>query len=68
VTEYRRIKIVPDAQGLPHVYVLGTDIELAYVHSARVDLQSGSVPVARLEILEPEVEIKPRVTGEEARS
>lgn len=65
--EKRKIRIVTDAMGFAHVYVVGTDIELSHVLGCRIELKSDSFPVAALEILEPEVEVKPMVAGAEVR-
>lgn len=59
MSERRKIKIVTDAVGIPHVYVIGTDIELDGVLSCNVVVKPTDVPVVQIEIMEPEVEIKP---------
>lgn len=58
-SDLRRVRVVTDAAGLPHVYVIGTAIELQGVISCNVTINTTECPVARIEILEPEVEIKP---------
>lgn len=60
MSELGKIKIVTDAVGIPHVYVIGTDIELYGVLSCNVIVKPTDVPVVQLEIMEPEVEIKPK--------
>ena len=59
MSEWRRIKIVTDAVGIPHVYVVGTDIELDGVLSCNVIIKPTDVPVVQIEIMGLEVEIKP---------
>ena len=60
MSEWRKIKIITDAVGIPHVYVIGTDIELYGVLSCNVVVKPTDVPVVLVEIMEPEVEIKPK--------
>jgi len=59
MSEARRIRIATDEQGLAHVYVVGTDIELDNVKTCIITVKPGNMRVAQVEIWDPDVEIKP---------
>jgi hypothetical protein len=59
MSEARRIRIASDEQGVAHVYIVGTDIELDNVKSCNITVKPGNVCVAQVEIWDPDVEIKP---------
>ena len=68
MSELRKLRIVTDVLGLPRIYVADTDIELYGVISCSVDMKCGCEPVAHIEIMDPDVEVKPKEKKQQPKS